>query len=158
MKLNTLSPALGSNKPAKRLGRGIGSGSGKTCGRGHKGLKSRSGSSIRPGFEGGQMPLQRRLPKFGFNSAVSKTRGEITFLNINKASLMLDGGEINIVNLKNLGMIGRQIKKLKLINKGKLLCTPNINDENIIFTQSVQKIMASLNSVKNSSSVEDGKE
>ena len=68
MRLNTLSPAEGSTHAPKRVGRGIGSGLGKTCGRGHKGQKSRSGGSVKPGFEGGQMPLQRRLPKFGFTS------------------------------------------------------------------------------------------
>ncbi|MDG1662810.1 MAG: 50S ribosomal protein L15, partial [Pseudomonadales bacterium] len=68
MRLNSLSPADGHRKAAKRVGRGIGSGSGKTCGRGHKGQKSRSGGSVRPGFEGGQMPLQKRLPKYGFTS------------------------------------------------------------------------------------------
>ena len=71
MRLNSLSPAAGSKRSAKRVGRGIGSGLGKTCGRGHKGQKSRSGGSVRPGFEGGQMPLQKRLPKYGFSSRVS---------------------------------------------------------------------------------------
>lgn len=68
MRLNTLRPGAGSKQAPKRVGRGIGSGLGKTCGRGHKGLKSRSGGSVNPGFEGGQMPIQRRLPKFGFTS------------------------------------------------------------------------------------------
>ena len=69
MQLNTLKPGAGSRSPSKRVGRGMGSGTGKTCGRGHKGQKSRSGGRVRPGFEGGQQPLQMRLPKFGFNSA-----------------------------------------------------------------------------------------
>ena len=77
MRLNTLSPAEGSKKAAKRVGRGIGSGLGKTCGRGHKGQKSRSGGSVKPGFEGGQMPLQRRLPKFGFTSRIARYVTEI---------------------------------------------------------------------------------
>ena len=72
LRLNTLSPAPGRTRNAKRVGRGIGSGLGKTCGRGHKGLKSRSGGSVRPGFEGGQMPLQRRIPKRGFNNIFKK--------------------------------------------------------------------------------------
>ncbi len=72
MRLNTMSPAAGSRPSAKRVGRGIGSGLGKTCGRGHKGQKSRSGGSVKPGFEGGQMPLQKRLPKFGFTSRMSR--------------------------------------------------------------------------------------
>ena len=77
MRLNTLSPALGSRKNAKRVGRGIGSGVGKTAGRGHKGQKSRSGGKVRPGFEGGQMPLQKRLPKYGFSSRMSKTSAQV---------------------------------------------------------------------------------
>ena len=77
MYLNTLKPAKGSNKTAKRVGRGIGSGFGKTCGRGHKGQKSRTGGGVRAGFEGGQMPLQMRLPKFGFSSRVSRYSTEV---------------------------------------------------------------------------------
>ena len=83
MKLNTLSPAPGSRKAAKRVGRGIGSGSGKTCGRGHKGQKSRSGGSVRPGFEGGQMPLQKRLPKYGFTSRMARTTAQIRSAELN---------------------------------------------------------------------------
>jgi large subunit ribosomal protein L15 len=77
MRLNTIQPADGHKKAAKRVGRGIGSGLGKTCGRGHKGLKSRSGGSVRPGFEGGQMPLQKRLPKYGFTSRISRVSAQI---------------------------------------------------------------------------------
>ena len=92
MRLNTLSPALGSRKNAKRVGRGIGSGVGKTAGRGHKGQKSRSGGKVRPGFEGGQMPLQKRLPKYGFSSRMSKTSaqvrlGELGALNVDVIDL-----------------------------------------------------------------------
>nr|WP_142432744.1 50S ribosomal protein L15 [Escherichia coli] len=79
MRLNTLSPAEGSKKAGKRLGRGIGSGLGKTGGRGHKGQKSRSGGGVRRGFEGGQMPLYRRLPKFGFTSRKASQRSEVSF-------------------------------------------------------------------------------
>ena len=143
MRLNELSPASGSKRPAKRLGRGIGSGLGKTCGRGHKGFKSRSGSSVKPGFEGGQMPLQRRLPKFGFNSLASRKNGEITFLGLNKACLMLDGQEINLDKLKALGLVRKRISKLKVINKGKLSCKPKINDVNIILTQSASRMITS---------------
>ena len=77
MRLNTLSPAPGAKKDPKRVGRGIGSGYGKTAGRGHKGQKSRTGGSVRPGFEGGQMPLQKRLPKFGFTSRIGKTTAQV---------------------------------------------------------------------------------
>jgi large subunit ribosomal protein L15 len=83
MKLNTLSPAKGRRKAAKRVGRGIGSGLGKTCGRGHKGQKSRSGGSVRPGFEGGQMPLQKRLPKYGFTSRISRTTAQVRLSELN---------------------------------------------------------------------------
>jgi large subunit ribosomal protein L15 len=84
MRLNTLSPAPGSRKSAKRVGRGIGSGYGKTCGRGHKGQKSRSGGSVRPGFEGGQMPMQKRLPKYGFSSRMARTTAQIRLAELNK--------------------------------------------------------------------------
>ncbi len=77
MRLNSLSPAPGSRKNAKRVGRGIGSGAGKTAGRGHKGQKSRSGGTVKPGFEGGQMPLQKRLPKYGFTSRIARTTAQI---------------------------------------------------------------------------------
>ena len=77
MRLNSLSPAPGSRKNAKRVGRGIGSGYGKTAGRGHKGQKSRSGGKVRPGFEGGQMPLQKRLPKYGFTSRIARTTAQV---------------------------------------------------------------------------------
>ncbi len=83
MRLNTLSPAPGSRKDAKRVGRGIGSGFGKTCGRGHKGQKSRSGGSVKPGFEGGQMPLQKRLPKYGFTSRIARTTAQIRLGELN---------------------------------------------------------------------------
>lgn len=83
MKLNTLAPAPGRRKEAKRVGRGIGSGLGKTCGRGHKGQKSRSGGSVRPGFEGGQMPLQKRLPKYGFTSRMARTTAQVRLSELN---------------------------------------------------------------------------
>lgn len=142
MRLNTLAPASGSNKSKKRLGRGIGSGLGKTCGRGHKGLKSRSGGGITPGFEGGQMPLQRRLPKFGFYSSIADTRGELSLDMLNKACSILKDQEVNISNLKKIGLISKKIQKLKIINTGSLNCKPNIKDDNIIFTKSVDAILA----------------
>ena len=144
LKLNKLKPAVGSNKNRKRVGRGVGSGSGKTCGRGHKGLKSRSGGTVKPGFEGGQMPLQRRLPKFGFNSSLGKTRGEINLTDISKASLILGDSEINLARLKDLGLVSRRITKLKVINKGMLKFKPLINDANILFTKSVSQLIVSL--------------
>ena len=83
MRLNSLRPAPGAKKDAKRVGRGIGSGTGKTAGRGHKGQKSRSGGSVRPGFEGGQMPLQKRLPKYGFTSRMARTTAQIRLGELN---------------------------------------------------------------------------
>ena len=83
MRLNSLSPTPGAKKNAKRVGRGIGSGTGKTAGRGHKGQKSRSGGRVRPGFEGGQMPLQKRLPKYGFTSRMSRTTAQIRLGELN---------------------------------------------------------------------------
>jgi large subunit ribosomal protein L15 len=84
MRLNTLSPAPGSRKAGKRVGRGIGSGLGKTAGRGHKGQKSRSGGKVAAGFEGGQMPLQKRLPKYGFTSRIARTTAQIRLAELNK--------------------------------------------------------------------------
>ena len=83
MRLNSLSPAPGAKKDAKRVGRGIGSGNGKTAGRGHKGQKARSGGGIRPGFEGGQMPLQKRLPKYGFTSRIARTSAQVRLSELN---------------------------------------------------------------------------
>src|SRR5690554_7343670 len=87
MRLNTLSPAPGRIRAKKRVGRGIGSGLGKTAGRGHKGLKSRSGGSVKPGFEGGQMPLQKRLPKYGFTSRIGRVTAEVRLSELN----LIDG-------------------------------------------------------------------
>ncbi|MGL6214717.1 50S ribosomal protein L15, partial [Billgrantia desiderata] len=96
MKLNTLSPAPGSKHAEKRVGRGIGSGLGKTGGRGHKGQKSRSGGTVKPGFEGGQMPLQRRLPKFGFTSMKSLVSEEVRLSELAK----VEGDEVTLETLK----------------------------------------------------------
>lgn len=116
MKLNTLSPAAGSKHAAKRVGRGIGSGLGKTCGRGHKGQKSRSGGSIRPGFEGGQMPLKQRLPKFGFTSRKSLVSGEVRLNEIAK----VDGDVVTIETLKQAGLLVNTIKFAKVVLSGEI--------------------------------------
>ena len=115
MFLNTLSPAPGAKKAKKRVGRGIGSGLGKTCGRGHKGQKSRSGGSVKPGFEGGQMPLQRRLPKFGFSSRVGRVTDEVTLAEIAKV-----GGEVTLDALKAAGLVKKNIQFVKVIKSGKI--------------------------------------
>jgi len=116
MKLNTLSPAAGSKHAAKRVGRGIGSGLGKTCGRGHKGQKSRSGGSIRPGFEGGQMPLKQRLPKFGFTSRKSLVSGEVRLNEIAK----VDGDVVTIETLKQAGLLVNTVKFAKVVLSGEI--------------------------------------
>jgi large subunit ribosomal protein L15 len=116
MRLNTLSPAPGSKKAPKRVGRGIGSGTGKTAGRGHKGQKSRSGGSVKPGFEGGQMPLQRRLPKYGFTSRKAQYRAEIR---LNELALV-SADVIDLAALEAADIIGHSIKVAKVILSGEI--------------------------------------
>ncbi|QCI22933.1 50S ribosomal protein L15 [Buchnera aphidicola] len=116
MYLNTLSPANGAHQNRKRLGRGIGSGFGKTAGRGHKGQKSRSGSSIRRGFEGGQMPLYRRLPKFGFNSRKKNITTEVRLSDLSNLSTNI----IDLEILKKENIVKKNIKHAKIILTGKL--------------------------------------
>ncbi len=116
MKLNTIKPAEGSKKAAKRVGRGIGSGLGKTCGRGHKGQKSRSGGYHKVGFEGGQMPLQRRLPKIGFNSRMARYTAEVRLYQINN----LEAEEITLELLKEKKVVSPWVKKVKIILQGEL--------------------------------------
>ncbi len=116
MRLNTLSPAPGSTHSKKRVGRGIGSGLGKTAGRGHKGLKSRSGGTVAPGFEGGQMPLQKRLPKFGFSSRIGRVTAEVRLSELNK----VEGGVVDIETLKQAGVIGANIKRAKIFASGEV--------------------------------------
>ena len=116
MHLNTLSPAEGEKKLRKRVGRGIGSGFGKTCGRGHKGQKSRSGGFTKIGFEGGQMPLQRRLPKVGFSSRVSVITSQVTLSEINK----LEENEITLDVLKQHNLVTKNIKRVKVMLSGEI--------------------------------------
>ncbi|GAB3350299.1 MULTISPECIES: 50S ribosomal protein L15 [Chromohalobacter] len=116
MKLNSLSPALGSKHAEKRVGRGIGSGLGKTGGRGHKGQKSRSGGSVKPGFEGGQMPLQRRLPKYGFTSIKSLASEEVRVAELAK----IDGDIVDLDSLKKANVLKDNTKYAKVILSGEL--------------------------------------
>ena len=116
MRLNTISAGPGAIQSKKRVGRGIGSGFGKTCGRGHKGQKSRSGGTVRPGFEGGQMPLQKRLPKFGFYSRIGSTTAEIRTSELNK----LDAEIINLEELEKADIIDRNVKRAKVMLSGDL--------------------------------------
>jgi len=111
MELNTIKPAEGSKKARRRVGRGIGSGLGKTAGRGHKGQKSRSGGFHKVGFEGGQMPLQRRLPKRGFKSVSLKYNAEITLNDLQK----LAADEVDLLTLKQAGLVGELARVVKVI-------------------------------------------
>lgn len=122
MQLNTLSPAPGRVKQAKRVGRGIGSGWGKTCGRGHKGLKARSGGKVAPGFEGGQMPLRKRLPKYGFRSRVSLTVAEVRLSELNS----LDVTTIDLDALKQADLVGTNIKRAKVFASGEVTKALNV--------------------------------
>ncbi|GCL65867.1 50S ribosomal protein L15 [Pseudaquabacterium pictum] len=116
MQLNTIKPADGAKKARRRVGRGIGSGLGKTAGRGHKGQKSRAGGYHKVGFEGGQMPLQRRLPKRGFKSQSLKYNGEVSLTDLQH----LDQDEVDLVMLKAAGLVGQMIKHVKVIKSGEL--------------------------------------
>jgi large subunit ribosomal protein L15 len=116
MELNNLKPAEGAKHAKRRVGRGIGSGLGKTAGRGHKGQKSRSGGFHKVGFEGGQMPLQRRLPKRGFKSALLKYNAEITLSDLE----VLAADEVDMLTLKQAGLVGQLAKVVKVIKTGEL--------------------------------------
>jgi len=116
MRLNTLKPAAGSRKTGKRVGRGIGTGLGKTCGRGHKGQKSRSGGFHKVGFEGGQMPLQRRLPKVGFSARKSRYADE---LRLNELALV-DADVIDLEALQDANLVSRSTRTVKVFASGKL--------------------------------------
>ena len=116
MRLNTLSPAPGSKKAAKRVGRGIGSGTGKTAGRGHKGQKSRSGGKVRPGFEGGQMPLQKRLPKYGFTSRLARTTAQIRLGELNTVAAEI----IDLDALKSADLVKDNVTRARVFLSGEL--------------------------------------
>ncbi|MBE1287514.1 MAG: 50S ribosomal protein L15 [Alteromonadaceae bacterium] len=116
MRLNTLAPAPGAKNSGKRVGRGIGSGLGKTGGRGHKGQKSRSGGSVKPGFEGGQMPIQRRLPKFGFKSRVGFVTDQVTLTEISKVK----GDTVTLQALKDANLVKKEIQFVKVILSGEV--------------------------------------
>lgn len=133
MELNTLAPAPGSRTTKKRLGRGIGSGLGKTSGRGHKGLKARSGGKVAPGFEGGQTPLQRRLPKFGFTSRVSAYRAEVTLSEIGK----VEGDQVTVATLKAAGLITKNIRVVKVMKSGEI--NRAVNLQGILVTKGARE-------------------
>lgn len=133
MQLNTLQPAPGSKRKSKRLGRGIGSGKGKTCGRGHKGQRARAGGYHKVGFEGGQMPLQRRIPKSGFRSRQSLTRQEIYLSDLNKITV----DTIDMISLRELGMIRFDTKDVKIVGSGEI--TRAITVKGILVTAGARK-------------------
>lgn len=117
MKLHELSPAEGSTKKAYRKGRGIGSGNGKTAGKGHKGQNARSGGGVRPGFEGGQIPLYRRLPKRGFKNKFAK---EYTIVNVEDLNRFNDGDTVELSTLCDCGLVGKELCGLKVLGNGEI--------------------------------------
>ncbi|HIR02734.1 MAG: 50S ribosomal protein L15 [Acutalibacteraceae bacterium] len=117
MKLHELSPAEGSKKEAKRVGRGHGSGQGKTAGKGHKGQKARAGKGVRPGFEGGQMPLQRRVPKRGFNNIFAKN---IVAINVGSLNKFEDGAVVDTQALVDAGIVKNSFDGIKILGNGSL--------------------------------------
>ena len=124
MELNTIKPSAGAKRARRRVGRGIGSGLGKTAGRGHKGQKSRAGGFHKVGFEGGQMPLQRRLPKRGFKSAQLQFNAEVTLADLNA----LDVSEIDVLVLKQAGLVSNLAKRVKVIKTGEITRAVTLKD------------------------------
>ncbi len=116
MRLNTIKPGNGAKKEGKRLGRGPGSGIGKTCGKGHKGQKARAGGYHKVGFEGGQMPLQRRLPKVGFKSRIARVTQEIRLSDLNKIA----GNTVTLDALREAGLINNSIKRVRILSRGEI--------------------------------------
>lgn len=141
MYLNSLFSSQNNRKVKKRVGRGIGSGTGKTCGRGHKGQKSRSGMNIRRGFEGGQMPLYRRIPKFGFSSRKKLITAEVRLSDIEKNNFHV----IDINTLKKMNVIKKNVKYIKIINSGTI--TKSVHIKGVKLTKSVNAIIKSFNGI-----------
>ena len=117
MKLNELTKVPGSTTKAKRIGRGYGSGNGKTAGKGHKGQKARAGHGFRPGFEGGQMPLQRRIPKRGFNNIFAE---DWTAINVADLEVFENGATVDVAALAEAGIVRRNVKNVKVLSNGEL--------------------------------------
>lgn len=138
MKLHELSPVEGSTKVSKRIGRGHGSGQGKTAGKGHKGQKARSGGSIRPGFEGGQMPLQRRIPKRGFNNIFAK---KIVAVNVSALEIFDNDTEVTAQTLIDAGLVKKELDGIKILGNGEL--TKKLTVKVAVFSEAAkQKIEA----------------
>ena len=131
MRLNELSPGEGSKRGKRRVGRGPGSGWGKTAGRGQKGQKARSGGGVRPGFEGGQLPLQMRIPKFGFRSRVGMTTAEVRTSELNR----LEGDEVTLDSLKAAKVVRRDMRRVRIMLSGDVQRAVNVKDDNIVVTK-----------------------
>ena len=142
MFLNTIQPSVGSFHVKRRVGRGIGSGLGKTCGRGHKGQKSRAGGFHKVGFEGGQMPLQRRLPKRGFKSISSLKTAVITLSDLNKVS----GKEVDILTLKQNGLLNSGVNSVKVVATGSIAKALTVHSD-IKVTKGAQAAIAAVGGV-----------
>ena len=122
MRLNELKPAAGSKRPKKRVGRGISAGQGKTAGRGHKGQKSRSGGNVRPGFEGGQLPLQQRLPKFGFNSRIGARTAEVRLGELAR----VEGETVDLKALQDAGVVAKRCTRARIFLSGEISRAVNV--------------------------------
>lgn len=142
MFLNTIQPSVGSFHVKRRVGRGIGSGLGKTCGRGHKGQKSRAGGFHKVGFEGGQMPLQRRLPKRGFKPISSLKTAVITLSDLNKVS----GKEVDILTLKQNGLLNSGVSSVKVVATGSIAKALTVHSD-IKVTKGAQAAIAAVGGV-----------
>ena len=127
MELNDIKPAEGAKHYKRRVGRGIGSGLGKTAGRGHKGQKSRAGGYHKVGFEGGQMPLQRRLPKRGFRSQSAKYNAEVTLAALERLVNQSNVADVDLLSLKQAGLVGELIRNVKVIKSGELRKAVKLN-------------------------------
>jgi len=131
MRLNEISPGEGSKRGKRRVGRGPGSGWGKTAGRGQKGQKARSGGGVRPGFEGGQLPLQMRIPKFGFRSRVGMTTAEVRTSELNR----VDGDEVTLDSLKAAKVVRRDMRRARIMLSGDVERAVNVKGDNITVTK-----------------------
>ncbi len=134
MRLNEISPGSGSRKTKRRVGRGPGSGWGKTAGRGQKGQKARSGGGVRPGFEGGQLPLQMRIPKFGFRSRVGLTTAEVRTSELNG----VEGDEITLDSLKAANVVRRDMRRARIMLSGDVTRAVNVKGDDIKVTKGAQ--------------------
>ncbi len=144
MKLHELSPAKGSSKAPKRKGRGVGTGNGKTAGRGNKGFKSRSGGNVRPGFEGGQMPIHRRLPKRGFTNIFKKKIAEVNLRDLNRFE---SGSTVGEVELRRAMLIKGSFDRIKLLGQGELNHPLTIK-VNLVSAGALKKVEAAGGSVE----------